>query len=40
LAVGVAAKQLTVANTTLQRHLDDHKKGGNEHFFYSNKSAI
>jgi hypothetical protein len=35
LAVQVSAKQFSVACTTLQRHLDHHKKSGNEQFFYS-----
>jgi hypothetical protein len=33
LAVQVAAKQFSITCTTLQRHLDDHKKRGNEQFF-------
>jgi hypothetical protein len=33
-------QQNSVTLATLQKHLDDHKKGGNEQFFYSNKSAV
>jgi hypothetical protein len=41
LAVSAATKQFGVACTTLQRQLDDHKKRGNEQFFYSsNKCAV
>jgi hypothetical protein len=32
--------QFTVAYTTLQRHLADHKRTGNEQFFYSKKCAV
>jgi hypothetical protein len=40
LAVHAAPKWFGVARTTLRRHLDDHKRCGNEQFFYGNKCAV
>jgi hypothetical protein len=40
LAFQAAAKQFSSACTTLQKHLYDHKRSGNEQLFYSYKRAV
>jgi hypothetical protein len=40
LSVRATSEQFSITFTTLQRHLDDHMKPGNEQCFYSNEGAI
>lgn len=40
LSVRTAAKQCNVSRTTLQRHLDAHRKRGDADFSYENKCSI
>jgi DNA invertase Pin-like site-specific DNA recombinase len=40
LLVRAVAKQFNVSHTTLQRHLENHKRSGNEKFACTNKCAV
>jgi hypothetical protein len=40
LAVQGTMKEFIIACTTLQRHLEDHDRTGNEQFLHSNKCVV